>query len=148
MTVRVEQRHEGSVLMLVPAGVLVLLVLASIAIDSAIVLMADRELSNRTAAAANDIAAAGVDDGTFYGGRGVALGGRQAAAYLRLAFADAHRPAGFRSWDADASASGTTVTVTASAEVDLLFAKALPGVAHTATVSARSVASAVVVEGG
>lgn len=146
MTGRLRNGEAGSVLMLVPAGVLVLLVLAAVCVDSAIVLLAERELAARTAAAANDVAAAAVDDATFYAGGGaVALDDRLADEYVRLAFADDRRPGGFRSWTADAAADGRTVTVVARAEVDHLFAHAIPGVARSTTVEARSVVS---VQGG
>jgi Flp pilus assembly protein TadG len=57
--------ERGSALLLVPAGVLVLLALAGIAVDSAVVLLAQRELTSAAAAAAND-AATQIDDAAFY----------------------------------------------------------------------------------
>ena len=72
---------EGSALMLVPAGVLVLLVLGAIAIDSAVVALAQRELSDRTAAVANDVAGAGASDASFYEAGDVTLSQDAAAAY-------------------------------------------------------------------
>lgn len=54
--------ERGSVLLLVPAGVLVVLVLGSIAVDFAIAFLGERELSSLAAAAANDAVTAAVDE--------------------------------------------------------------------------------------
>jgi Flp pilus assembly protein TadG len=55
------RRERGSVLLLVPAGVLIVLILGSIAVDFSIAFLGEREVSSLAAAAANDAAAAGVD---------------------------------------------------------------------------------------
>jgi hypothetical protein len=134
---------QGSVLILVPAGILVLLVLASIAVDSALVHFAQRDLANRTAAAGNDIAGLAVDDAAFYDEDGtITLDQERADAYIRLAFAPERLPDGYSSWSAVAETRGNSVIVSAEAEVDLIFSKAIPGVAHAARVEARSLASA------
>src|SRR2546430_10938029 len=57
--------ERGSVIMLVPAAVLVLVILAAIAVDSAIVMLASRDVNNRAAAASNDIASIAIDDDAF-----------------------------------------------------------------------------------
>lgn len=132
----------GSVLMLVPTAILVLLVLGAIAVDSSVMLLAQRDLVNRTAAAANDIAGLGIDESAFYTGKGlVAVDRRRADAYVAMIFADDRRPAGYRSWSGAAMTDGRSVTVFARAEVDFVFARAIPGVAHSSTVEARSVVS-------
>lgn len=135
-------RDEGSVLMLVPAAVLVLLVLGAVCVDSAIVFLAQRDLANRTAAAANDIAGFAVSDDAFYDRAGtVTLDDERADAYVQLAFPADDPPGGFQSWSADADAAGGSVTVAAEAEVRSVFARAIPGTSRTTTVRARSVAS-------
>ena len=134
---------RGSVLMLVPAAVLVLLVLGAICVDSAVVFLAQRDLANRTAAAANDIAGFAVSDAAFYERAGVvALDDDRADAFVRLAFPTDRPPGGFDSWSADADAAGDRVTVVAAAEVRSIFARAIPGAADATTVRARSVATA------
>jgi Flp pilus assembly protein TadG len=141
--VKVRRRDErGSVLMLVPAGILVLLILAAIAIDSAIVLTAQRDLANRAAAAANDIAAGAVSDDGFYGQGTIALDQPRADAYVALAFDPDHPSAGFDDWSAFAETDGRRVTVVARARVHYLFAPAIPGVSETTEVVARSTATA------
>jgi len=55
-------RERGSVLLLVPAGVLVVVVLASIAVDFGIAFLGERELADLAASAANDAVTAAVDE--------------------------------------------------------------------------------------
>ena len=143
MTAVMRGSERGSVLMLVPAAVLVLLVLGAICVDSAIVFLAQRDLANRTAAAANDIAGFAVSDAAFYdAGGAVALDDGRADAFVRLSFDPGRLPGGFASWSADAEVAGDSVTVAAEAEVRSLFAAAVPGGPETTTVRARSVARA------
>lgn len=136
------RKEGGSVLMLVPAAVLVLLVLGAICVDAAVVFLAQRDLANRTAAAANDIAGFAVSDAAFYErAGGVALDDPRADAFVRLAFPADRPPGGFASWRADADAAGERVVVAAEAEVRSIFAKAIPGAPDTTTVRVRSVAT-------
>ena len=51
--------ERGSVLLLFPAAVLIVIVLSAITVDSSIAFLAQRELANATAAAANDAASRG-----------------------------------------------------------------------------------------
>ena len=55
--------ERGSALMLMPAGLLIVLVLASIAVDMSLVHLRKRQAFELAAAAANDAATAGVDQG-------------------------------------------------------------------------------------
>lgn len=133
----------GSVLLLVPAGLLVLLILGAIAVDSAVVFLAERDLSNRTAAVANDVASASTDDAAFYEGGGeVRLDPQAVAAYTDGVFGPGRLPRGYDRWSATSEVEGPRVTVTAEAEVRLVFAPAIPGVRRHASVRARSVATA------
>ncbi len=128
--------------MLVPAGILVLLILAAIAVDSSIVLLAQRDLANRTAATANDVAGALVDDSRFYSTGDIAVDERRASQYTALAFQPGRHPAGVETWRASATVVGRQVTIEASAEVPYLFGRAVPGLPRTTTVRARSTATA------
>ena len=129
--------------MLVPAAVLVLVILGAICVDSAVVFFAERDLANRTAAVASDLANATLDDTAFYEGSGeLVLDDARAKAYARLAFAPDRVPGGYESWSGEAETEGRTVTVVATAEVRYVFAKAIPGAPDTATVASRSVATA------
>lgn len=61
--------ERGSVLLLMPAAVLIVVVLASLAVDRAVVFGAQRDLVATAQAAANDAAAVGIDpDGVRAGG--------------------------------------------------------------------------------
>lgn len=59
------RREDGSVLLLVPVGALILLVLGAIAVDFAVIFTAQREVANLTAGLANDAAGA-VDEDAFF----------------------------------------------------------------------------------
>src|SRR5947209_14296230 len=58
--------ERGSVLMLMPAAVLVFIVLGALCVDYGSVFVAKRELGNAAAAAANDAAAQAIDLDLFY----------------------------------------------------------------------------------
>jgi hypothetical protein len=66
-TGRTGRTEGGSVLMLVPAGFLILMLFAGIAVDSAAAYLGQRQLSDALSAAANDAATAGLDDADYYG---------------------------------------------------------------------------------
>lgn len=61
MTRRLARTERGSVLMLMPAAVLIMLLLGAIAVDSAIVYLGQRQAYNVAFDAANDAAGAGFD---------------------------------------------------------------------------------------
>lgn len=138
----IDRDESGSVLMLVPAGILVLLLLAAIAIDGSVIWLAQRDLSNRTAGVAADVAGAAVDDVAFYDGGNIRLRPDVADAYTALTFAPERLPQGYETWSADALVEGRSVTITARAEVRYVFAAAIPGLDRTATVQARTTAEA------
>ncbi|HET9690846.1 MAG TPA: hypothetical protein VFP61_06815 [Acidimicrobiales bacterium] len=126
-------------LALVPAGFLVLLVLAAIAVDSAVALLGQRQLADLTAAAANDAAGAALSDRAFYGS-GVVEVDPTAAARVAcdvLAATGGGAVHGIRLWVAVA---GPVVAVRASGSVDAVFGRRLPGT--TRTVSAAAAATA------
>lgn len=148
--------HAGSVLLLVPAAVLVLIILGAIAVDFAIVFLGQRELSSLAAAAANDAATAALSDESFY--RGTAGTGADAgeieidpAAARRLVQRAVHLR-GPRSLSnivvVSADAAGRQICVTLRGDVDYVFARAVPGAAHSTTVKAVAVATAVEGEAG
>jgi hypothetical protein len=128
--------------MLMPAAVLVLLVLGAIAVDSAVVFLAQRELVNAAAAAANDAAAEALDDTALYRGGAVTLDPARAAQVASQALA-ARAPAGLDlTGPPEVVVSGASVCVRVHGRVERLFATAVPGVADAAVVSARARATA------
>jgi Flp pilus assembly protein TadG len=129
--------------MLVPAAVLVLVILAAIAVDSAIVMLASRDVNNRAAAASNDIASIAIDDDAFYNQSGaIALRQAEADKFIDVAFSSSQPPKGYDRLVGHATVNGREVTVTAEADVRLLFARAIPGVRHVSTVKAAARATA------
>lgn len=129
--------------MLVPAGVLVLLMLGAVAVDSAIGFMAQRELSSLAAGVANDVAGAALSDPAFYEQRG-AVRIDPAAAANRAAAARANPGiSGIRDLDVRAVVRGDQVCVTAVATIDYIFAKAFPTLPDEKTVRGQAVATAV-----
>ena len=66
-----EDRPEaGSTLLLMPSAVLVLFLLTALCVDGAAGFLAQRELANVCAGAANDAATVALDRGQLYGGGG------------------------------------------------------------------------------
>lgn len=134
---------RGTALMLMPAGVLIVIILGALAVDSAILFLGERELADLTAAAANDAATVALDEESFY-----------RCGRLRLVDDEAAQVAGTvaaaRGSDAvtnvqvtaavDNGASPPEVTVSATGTVRLVFTPALPGRTRSRTVDARSVA--------
>jgi Flp pilus assembly protein TadG len=145
----------GSALLLVPAAVLVLVILASITVDSAIAFLGQRELANAAAAAANDAATAALSDRAFYQGGEAAgpgellIDGARAREVATHAVADRiSRGVRVDGLDVTVSAGGTQACVTVRGRVDFVFARALPGVPHHAAVRGRAAATAITGQGG
>lgn len=145
--------QRGSVLMLVPAGVLVLFVLGAIAVDHAIAFVGQRELTSAAAAAANDVAAAALSEQVFYGGGDggagvVEIDQDQAKDVVQRAL-ELRQTRGVVLVAPPAvtlSASRRQVCVTLVGRVNYVFAKAVPGAPRGTIVRGQAVASAV--EGG
>ena len=125
--------------MLMPAAVLVLFLLASLAVDSALVWTAQRELANRAAAAANDIAATAVDEDHFYRTGTVALDEREAHAILAEHLASEAGGALHAISVDDLRMGPTTVRLSVSARTDAIFAPAFANLRDNRTVHATAV---------
>lgn len=132
--------------MLLPATVLVLLVLAAIAVDLALAQLGQRELANVSVAAANDAATLGLSEAAFYRGGDVVLDADRVARAVEDVVRSGlegrrHQAVVVESALLPPSAPGCawTVVVRVEAEVELLFAPAIPGAADRARV--RAVAS-------
>ena len=147
MTSRAHERlrsERGTALMLMPAGVLIVLLLGGLAVDSAVLFLGERELADLSASAANDAATAGLREEVFYTCGRLQLDPGRAESAARQA-------AAARASDAVDSVAlrvsvrnglePPEVTVTASGTVRLIFSPALPGVASVRPVEATSVAA-------
>ena len=139
------ERERGSTLLLFPAALLIMVALAAITVDSAIAFLAQRELVQATAAAANDAATEALSDYSFYEENQIELtpAAVEAVAVDRVySLVD-----GSRHHDLAVSAEAVdagcvwTVRVTASSRVDELFGRALPGSSGQVAVRAESTAS-------
>lgn len=129
--------------MLVPAGVLVLVVLASIAVDSAIAFLAQRQLVDLAAAVANDAATAALSEPAFYrtdGGPRIEIDDGAADRLVEEALV-ARAPRGIDELSADVRVAGDQICVSLTGRVSYVFAKAVPGADDTATVTGRAAAT-------
>ena len=138
-------RERGSVLMLVPAGVLVLVVLGAIAVDSAVAFMAQREISNAAAAAANDAAGAALSDERFYldGGALVIDPARARVVAARSVAARGVRGVSVSRVDVVVGPDAQSVCVTVEGVAPYVLARALPFVPSSARVTGSAGAVAV-----
>ncbi|HLH99287.1 MAG TPA: hypothetical protein VKV06_00770 [Acidimicrobiales bacterium] len=112
--------------MLVPAGVLVLLLLAAIAVDSAAAYLGQRQLGDELTAAVNDAATAGVSNHRFYGQGTVSLDPSTTAAAVCRSLA-AQGEAGLHDVRVAVEVAGPEVTARASARVEAVFGRLVPG---------------------
>ena len=136
--------QRGSVLMLMPAAVLIFVVLGAIGLDFALVFMAERDVANAAAAAANDVATAALDRDELYRSGSLRLD-PGAARSVASASVDG---AGLRHLRELTTTVAVTpgrpvVRVTVAARVPHLFARAVPGGPQSTAVEASAVATAV-----
>ncbi len=135
------ERQRGSVLMLMPAGVLIVLMLGAIAFDLSLVFLRQRQTSSVAADVANDLATSALDEAAF----------RSTGIYqLDPDRADELGARLVRSSDIgdeviEVSVNvlrADTVEVVVVVAVDYVFARAIPGAASGTTVRASAVAVA------
>jgi hypothetical protein len=134
------QDDRGSVLMLVPACVLVVLVLASIAVDMSLVHLRQRQAFDLAAAAANDAATAGADADLLRSGRFVVdpAAARQVVQDTVAASDLAPHVVGAPVVVVD----GTTVEVSLTVAAEHLFTGAMPSAPDRTQVRATASATA------
>lgn len=125
--------ERGSVLVLMPAAVLVLLVLASLALDRALVFGAQRDLVATAQAAANDAVTEGVDPDVLRADGVVVLDPDRVARAIARVTALAG-PDLVVAWAVD----GTSVVVRLERRVRYLFSPALPGGPRTERIRATA----------
>jgi hypothetical protein len=134
-------RDRGSALMLMPAGLLIVLVLASIAVDMSLVHLRKRQAFELAAAAANDAATAAVDQGRLRTTDDYVLDPERALAVVADVVAASEL--------APELAGPPVVTVTAAGvrvelalEADYIFAGVVPGAPDGTEVTASATATA------
>jgi hypothetical protein len=136
------QRDRGSALMLMPAGLLIVLVLASIAVDMSLVHLRKRQAFELAAAAANDAVTAGVDQRRLRTAHDYVLDPERTRAVVEDVVAASEL--------APQLAGPPVVTVTAAGvrvelvlEADYIFADVVPGAPDGTEVTASATATAV-----
>lgn len=138
-----DQSERGSALMLMPAGVLIVLVLGALAVDSAIMFLGERELADLSAAAANDAATAAIVERSFYECGRLELD-EDRAREVALAVAQQRASDAVELTGVAAAVHNDQqppqVEITASATVRLIFTPALPGRTLSRQVEARAIA--------
>lgn len=135
--------EAGSVLALIPAGFLVLVVLAALAVDSAVAYLGQRQLHDALAAAANDAVTAGLDNASFYRRGALTLDPAVVADTVCTDVAAQH-DSGLHGVTLRMSLSGDAVRLSGRASVDAVFGRELPGLG---TRSVSAAASATVSDG-
>ena len=122
--------------------------LAAMTVDSAIAFLAQRELVNATAAAANDAATQALSDRSFYESNRLELSTAVVEAVavervFQLVDQTRHRGLSVTAEAVPPAGAGCawTVRVGASSRVDELFGRAMPGSSGEVAVRARSTAS-------
>ena len=139
------RRENGSALMLFPAAVLIIILLASLCVDATLTVLGQREIANAAEAAAND-AASTLDRNRYYdasvydlaredGLAGIARVGNDA---IRARIDDKVKNVNIRIVRTD----DTHVRVEITGEVSLIFARAIPGASRTVVVHASAEAEA------
>lgn len=132
--------EDGSVLILVPTLVLVLVVLAAIAVDSAVVFLGQRQLGDAAAAAANDTASA-LSDSAFYRAGSVSLDPTVARRVADASLAAQDHSSVTIDGPVDVKVDGRQVCVSLTGRVNAIFGRAIPGIPHATTVRARATAT-------
>jgi hypothetical protein len=133
---RVNER--GTALLLYPAGVMVLMVLAAIAVDFSVVRMARQELL-ATAQASADDAVAMVDDVSLRAGDRLVIDLPRARQLVAEEFRAADLSCRTVSASADLGPRPGTLVVTATCDVAHFFARAIPGTPRTERITAQAV---------
>ncbi|HKX71778.1 MAG TPA: hypothetical protein VJM75_11145 [Acidimicrobiales bacterium] len=140
MSARRSADERGSVLMLVPAGVLIVFVLASIAVDMSLVHLRKRQAFDLASAAANDAATAGADQAALRSGSYVIEPGSARAVVDDVVGASELAPHLAAPPSVTVTAEGVSVEITL--EADYIFAGVVPGAPDGTVVAASATAVA------
>lgn len=132
---------RGSVLMLMPAGVLIVLLLGAIAFDLSLLFLRQRQASSVVGDVANDLATQAVDEATFRATGDYQLDPDRADALGRTLVAQSDIASEVVDVQIDVLGSDT-VQVTVVVRVDYVFAKAIPGATDGSEVRATATAVA------
>lgn len=118
--------QRGSVLALVPAGFLVLMLLAGLAVDSAVTYEAQHALHDALTAAANDAVSAGLDSRAFYAGGAITLDPATVAVTVCRSV-EAQDLAWLHRLQLAVAVGNRSVRVEGTATVNAVFGRLVPG---------------------
>ena len=135
------RRDRGSALMLMPAGLLIVLVLASIAVDMSVVHLRKRQAFELAAAAANDAVTAAVDQGRLRTTHDYVLDPERARAVVADVVA-ASEVAPELTGPPVVTVTAAGVRVELALEADYIFADIVPGAPDGTEVTASATAAA------
>lgn len=130
---------RASVLMLVPAGVLIVLIMASIAVDMSLVQLRQRQAHDLAAGAANDAATAAADQGELRSGRYRVDPAAASALVDRIVGASELAPEVVGAPAVRVTDEGVEVEI--SLYADYVFAGVIPGTPDGMTVTATASAT-------
>ncbi len=131
------RRERGSALLLFPAAVAVVLVLAAIAVDLSIAFLGERALTVAAAAAANDAVAAGLDEAAFRSTGTYRLDPVRAETAARSTI-DRQRSSLPAHLEIAVAVEDDRVTVRLAGSVPYLFAPSVPGAPRQVEVDATA----------
>ena len=137
-----DARDRGSVLFLVPAAFLVVLILASIAVDMSVVQLRQRQAFDFAAGAANDAAGAGGEAARNDGGPQALAIDPVAARRLVGRELAASELAPLVVGEPSVRVAGDQIEVSLRVRARFIFARAIPGAAGGMTVTGRATARA------
>jgi hypothetical protein len=133
------QATRGSVLMLMPAAVLIVLLLGSLAVDFAIAFLAEREVVDAASAAANDAATFGLDENQLRQSGALVLDRGRAEEAVRQSIVSRGSALLDRA-DVSVDVTAASVRVRISSRAQYLFARVIPGAPDGIAVSAIAAA--------
>lgn len=134
-------RQRGSVLMLMPAGALVVILLGAVSFDLSLLFLRQRQAASVAVDVANDLASVAFDEEVFRRDGTFRLDPDRAAD-IGTSLIDASDLSG-EIEDVEITVTGPDrVEVRITARVDYVFAKAIPGAADGTTVTGRATAVA------
>ena len=136
---RARRADRASVLMLMPAGVLVVLLLGAMAFDLSVVFLRQRQASSLAVDVANDLATAALDEDELRSGGGFRLDPGRADELALDLIAASDLAEHVREVEVSVTAPDV-VEVRLVLVVDYVFARAIPGTGDGTTVEAAATA--------
>lgn len=123
--------------MLVPAGLLVLMLLAALSVDSAVSYLGQQQLHDALSAAANDSVTAGLNKSDFYQHGRVVLD-PSLVGQVVCASIQAQNVSGLNDVRVSMQVGQESIRLVGHAEVTAVFGRSIPGYGHRAVSSSAS----------